>query len=495
MAKKKLLYVCPHLSTGGQPQYTYKQVKHFINEFEIEIVEINNSGGDAFVVQKNRIKSLVPVHTLGDNKSQIVDIINVFQPDIIHFQEIPQFDLATNILDRIFSDKRKYFIVASTHGSLTNPSEISYHPDRYVLVSEWSRQKFIDTGVETDVWEYPIEEYTFDKPAAQKLLGLDPTWKHVLNVGLFAPGKNQGEIFAIARQLEKYKIKFHFVGNQAGNFEHYWKPLMEYKPENCIIWGERTDVDTFYAACDMFYFASKIELNPLSIKEALSYKLPSVFRKLHTYLDTYDNNSLVTYIDEDLKLTKRIVLETLQPEFNEIPGWFSYQDLYDNASTILNNGDTFVEVGTWFGKSTNYLLTKLKECGKVINFTTVDTFKGTDNEELHQNIVNTFNGDIFYEFIDNTVLSNNYGSFNIIKDTSHNAANQFSNNSINYIMLDAGHSYEDVKNDINIWYNKVKPGGIISGDDYGGSFFPGVTQAADEFFYKQFSILTGNIHI
>ena len=318
MAKKKLLYVCPHLSTGGQPQYTYKQAKHFINEFEIEIVEINNSGGDAFVVQKNRIKSLVPIHTLGDNKSQIVDIINVFQPDIIHFQEIPQFDLATNILDRIFSDKRKYFIVASTHGSLTNPSEISYHPDRYVLVSEWSRQKFIDTGVETDVWEYPIEEYRFDKSVAQKELGLDPTWKHILNVGLFAPGKNQAEIFAIARQLEKYKIKFHFVGNQAGNFEHYWGPLMKFVPDNCIIWGERNDVDTFYSACDMFYFSSKLELNPLSVKEALSYKLPSIFRKLHTYLDTYDNNSLITYIDDDLELTKHIILETLQIEINDI---------------------------------------------------------------------------------------------------------------------------------------------------------------------------------
>ena len=231
---------------------------------------------------------------------------------------------------------RPYFIVASTHGSLTNPSEIAYHPDRYILVSEWSRQRFIETGVETDVWQYPIEDYVFDKEAAQKELGLDPTWKHVLNVGLFSPGKNQGEIFAIATQLEKYKIKFHFVGNQAGNFEHYWKPLMEYKPENCIIWGERTDVDTFYAACDMFYFASKIELNPLSIKEALSYKLPSIFRKLHTYLDTYDNNSLVTYIDEDLKLTKRIILETLQPEFNEIPGWFSYQDLYDKSNQIAH---------------------------------------------------------------------------------------------------------------------------------------------------------------
>ena len=48
--RKRLLYVAPHLSTGGQPQYLYKQLKHFINDFDIEVVEINNSGGDAFVV-------------------------------------------------------------------------------------------------------------------------------------------------------------------------------------------------------------------------------------------------------------------------------------------------------------------------------------------------------------------------------------------------------------------------------------------------------------
>ena len=484
MPKKKLLYVAPHLSTGGQPQYLYKQVKEFIKDFEIEVVEINNSGGNAFVVQKNRIKSLVPIHTLAEDKSRILQIIEDFKPDIIHFQEIPQFDLPLFALDVIFRKDRPYFIVASTHGSLTNPSEIAYHPDRYILVSEWSRQRFIETGVETDIWEYPIEQYKFDKEAAQKELGLDPTWKHVLNVGLFAPGKNQGEIFSIARQLEKYKIKFHFVGNQAGNFEHYWRPLMDYKPENCVIWGERTDVDTFYAASDMFYFASKIELNPLSVKEALSYKLPSIFRKLHTYLDTYDNNSLVTYINDDLKLTKRVILETLEPEFNEIPGWFAYTDLYDGMVETAKGGETFVEVGAWFGKSTNHLATKIKESGKNIKFTSVDTWKGTDDEELHQNIVGAFNGDIFYEFIDNTVLSDNYGTFDTIKDTSHNAANQFQNGSIDFIMLDAGHSYDSLMEDVKVWYNKVKPGGIISGDDYG--VFHGVTQAANEFFYEQF---------
>ena len=484
--RKRLLYIAPHLSTGGQPQYLYKQVKEFIKDFDIEVVEINNSGGDAFVVQKNRIKSLAIVHTLGDDKSKVLDIIKEFNPDIIHFQEIPQFDLATNILDQIFTKDRKYFIVSSTHGSFTNPSEIIYQPDRYVLVSEWSKQRFEETGVELDVWEYPIEEYKFDKEAAQKELGLDPTWKHVLNVGLFAPGKNQGEIFSIARQLEKYKIKFHFVGNQASNFEHYWLPLMKHKPENCVIWGERNDVDTFYSACDMFYFSSTLELNPLSIKEALSYKLPSIFRKLHTYLDTYDTNPLVSYINDDLKLTKRLILQTLQPEFNEIPGWFAYEDLYNNVVDNAAFGSNFVEVGAWFGKSTNHLATKLKESKKNIHFTSVDTWKGTDDEELHQNIVGAFNGDIFYEFIDNTVLSNNYGTFDIIKDTSHNAANQFSNGSIDFIMIDAGHSYDALMEDIKIWYNKVKPGGIISGDDYG--VFQGVTEAANEYFYNQFEI-------
>ena len=309
--KKRLLYICPHLSTGGQPQYVYKQIENFKDEFEIQVVEIHNSGGTAFVVQKNRIRNLVPLHTLGEDKNDILSVIQNFSPDIIHFHEIPQFDLSTQTLDKIFSKDRNYFIVVTTHGSLTNPDEIIYQPDRYVLVSEWSRRKFEGLGIETSVWEYPIEDYEFDKEAAQKELGFEEGWKHVLNVGLFAPGKNQKEIFDIARELEQYKIKFHFVGNQAMNFEHYWKPLLDTKPDNCVVWGERNDVDTFYAASDVFYFSSILELNPLSIKEALSYKLPSLFRRLHTYLDTYDTNPNVNYITNDLNDTKNRLLKLL----------------------------------------------------------------------------------------------------------------------------------------------------------------------------------------
>lgn len=484
--KKKLLYISPHLSTGGQPQYLYKQIENFIDDFHIEVVELNNSGGDAYVVQKNKIKSLVVLHTLGEDKSKVLDIIDEFKPDIIHFQEIPQFDLPTNVLDKIFSNDRPYFIVSTTHGSFTNPDEIIYHPDRYVLVSKWSQERFKSTEVETQLWEYPIEDLQPDREKVKRELEMNLDYKHVLMVGLFSPGKNQAEIFDVARQMEKYKIKFHFVGNQAMNFENYWLPLMRYKPDNCIIWGERTDVDKFYEACDLFYFSSTLELNPLSIKEALSWKLPCIFRKLHTYMDTYDNNPLVQYINDDLKNTKQILLETLQPEFNEIPGWFSYENIYDDVIKNAPFGANFVEVGAWFGKSTNFLASKIREHKKEINFTTVDTFKGSQDEDLHNTIVNAHDGDIFHDFIDNTILSGNYNSFNIIKDTSVNAASQFKNNSLDFIMLDAGHSYEDLKLDLNTWYKKVKPGGYISGDDYG--VFEGVTRAADEFFYGQFNV-------
>lgn len=315
MLKRKLLYIAPHLSTGGQPQYLYKQIESFKNDFEIEVVEINNVGGEEFAVQKNKIRNSVPLHILGNDKSKILDVINKFNPDIIHFHEIPQFDLSKEVLDKIFDNsKRNYKIVVTTHGSFTNPNEITHHPDRYVLVSEWSRRVFESTNVETSVWEYPIENHTFDKNKFKKDLGFESDWKHVLNVGLFSPGKNQAEIFQIAKELSKYKIKFHFIGNQAGNFESYWGPLMKDKPDNCIVWGERNDVEKFYAAADMFYFSSKLELNPLSVKEALSYRLPSIFRKLHTYLDTYDTNQLVTYINDDTINTKQLILNILQPE-------------------------------------------------------------------------------------------------------------------------------------------------------------------------------------
>ena len=93
--------------------------------------------------------------------------------------------------------------------------------------------------------------------------------------------------------------------------------------------------------------------------------------------------------------------------------------------------------------------------------------------------------------MENTLLSDNSNVFDIIKDTSEKASNQFQNSSIDFMMIDAGHSYEDVRDDINFWYNKIKPNGTISGDDFGMNLFPGVTKAVNEYFYEQVTFLEG----
>ena len=100
-------------------------------------------------------------------------------------------------------------------------------------------------------------------------MGLNPEYKHVINIGIFTPGKNQGYAFEIAKLLQDYKIQFHFLGNQASNFVNYWKPLMESKTDNCLVWGERNDVNSFIQASDLHLFTSNLELNPLSVMVSL----------------------------------------------------------------------------------------------------------------------------------------------------------------------------------------------------------------------------------
>jgi FkbM family methyltransferase len=53
---------------------------------------------------------------------------------------------------------------------------------------------------------------------------------------------------------------------------------------------------------------------------------------------------------------------------------------------------------------------------------------------------------------------------------------------VDFVYIDADHSYKGVWDDLCIWYPKVKIGGIIGGHDYDHPAFAGVKQAIDEFF-------------
>jgi len=70
----------------------------------------------------------------------------------------------------------------------------------------------------------------------------------------------------------------------------------------------------------------------------------------------------------------------------------------------------------------------------------------------------------------------------IIRKRSVDASKDFEDNSLDFVFLDADHTYEGIKADIMAWLPKVKDGGWICGHDYENPDFPtwGVTQAVGE---------------
>ena len=325
---KKLLIVTPHLSTGGAPQVTANKVELLKNEFDVLVVE-HSFVAWKFVVQRNKIIELVgndKFKSLGENKtSEFQEIVTSFSPDVISMEEFPEMFMSNELSDWVYRNDRPYTIIETTHDSSFNTLSKIYMPDKFVFVSPYNALKYLHLNIPYEVIEYPVDIKPQDKGAYRKKLGLQNDYKHIVIVGLFTPRKNQKYAFELCDKLHEYKLKFHFLGNQAENFQSYWKPLMDWKEENerlnnCVVWGERSDINDFMMAADLFLFPSKgdrgnKELNPIVIKEALQYPtLPKLMYNLDVYLNRYDGiegmNYLTGNVDEDAKM----ILELTNPK-------------------------------------------------------------------------------------------------------------------------------------------------------------------------------------
>ena len=84
---------------------------------------------------------------------------------------------------------------------------------------------------------------------------------------------------------------------------------------------------------------------------------------------------------------------------------------------------------------------------------------------------------------------NQYNNIEIIQSLLWYGLKQIEDNKLDYCYIDASHAYEDVKQDIEITYNKIKSGGIIQFNDYTNysiceNLKYGVFDAVNEFIIK-----------
>jgi len=132
----------------------------------------------------------------------------------------------------------------------------------------------------------------------------------------------------------------------------------------------------------------------------------------------------------------------------------------------LNN--TQIEIGVWKGDN----LWLMHEAGPKrligIDLWAEATYPRENGEGLYERVLARFN---------QTAVT-------ILRGSSVKQSESFAPESVDYVYLDAGHTYDDIISDITAWWPKIRSGGMLAGHDY--AIGPahrnrGVIEAVDEF--------------
>ena len=169
----------------------------------------------------------------------------------------------------------------------------------------------------------------------------------------------------------------------------------------------------------------------------------------------------------------------------------------------------FLEIGVLQGVTARNVCELLHSIHqKNFRYIGIDLFGDISKEEsdlafttIHNKIANPFKK-IFFNYI----LKKNLNSYSAVsgllrkfknnvelyKGYSHVFLNKIDLKDVNFVFLDGGHSYQVVKNDLNILLSKLCKSATIICDDYNQKHY-GVKKAVDEIDIKKFkiSILNG----
>lgn len=133
-----------------------------------------------------------------------------------------------------------------------------------------------------------------------------------------------------------------------------------------------------------------------------------------------------------------------------------------------------VELGVHKGVLSNYLLSERPD----LRLYMVDSWKQFDSAAYRKTrdacaFFTQFQQDQFHAMACNVnekaIIE---GRAIVIQADSLVAVKEFDDASLDFVFIDAEHSYEGCKRDIEAWRSKVKPGGWVCGHDYKNTIYP-----------------------
>lgn len=158
----------------------------------------------------------------------------------------------------------------------------------------------------------------------------------------------------------------------------------------------------------------------------------------------------------------------------EIDGWFNYDETFNFLINTIPEGGKFAECGAWLGRSSSYLCDTIANHRPDITPYIIDSWQGSidELETFHKIATET---DIYKIFLENM----GDRKFEHLRALSVDACKQFPDEYFDVIFIDMCHAYEFVKQDLEIWYPKLKYNGYFAGHDISS---PGVSRAVAEKF-------------
>jgi hypothetical protein len=180
--------------------------------------------------------------------------------------------------------------------------------------------------------------------------------------------------------------------------------------------------------------------------------------------------------------------------FRDIFGFCDFHDLYQTVAEQLEDGDVIAEVGVMYGHSVAFMAECLRRQNKNVKYYVIDRWDDIGVPEFHvsndvaltaqfgPNYTEDIKADpnLFYKkFLRNMSETGNLPYITPLKLSSVEAAEFVSDNTLKFCFIDAMHTYEAVRDDIDVWKKKVISNGILAGHDYP---WDGVKKAVDETF-------------
>lgn len=170
-------------------------------------------------------------------------------------------------------------------------------------------------------------------------------------------------------------------------------------------------------------------------------------------------------------------------------GWHSDHPFLRDTVAALRPG-VVVEVGVWKGASSITMAEAMRDAGIDGAVLAVDTWLGSwehyEHEKFFADLAMRNGCPTLYDTFLTNVLDRRVSDFVVpLALDSANAAFIVKRRGIvpDIVHIDAGHDGKAVRNDLDLWWDILGPGGVLICDDYdrSGEIWPSVRDAVDQF--------------